>query len=62
MIAQLVHEAFFQIFALLKHPVASICHLTSTGYSFHFDPSLGQIQFHITLLFPDYLHIYSTAV
>lgn len=50
-IAQPVHEEILQIFALLEPPVTSFCHLTSTGYSFHFDPSLGQMQLHIILLF-----------
>jgi len=49
--AQPVHKAVLQRFALLD-PVTSFHHLTSTGYSFCFDPSLGQIQFDITLLFP----------
>lgn len=32
--------------------LSAVWRLTSGGYSFGFDPSLGQIQFHITLLFP----------
>lgn len=61
-IAQPVHEAVLQIFAFLEHPFISFCHLMSTGYSFHFDPSLGQVHFHVNFAFSsDYLPIHSTA-
>lgn len=56
-IALLVHEAVLQLFALLGYPVVL------QALVFILNPSLGQNQFHITLLFlSDYSHIHSSAV
>lgn len=61
-IAQPVHEAVLQIFAFLEHPFMSFCRLNSTGYSFYFDPSLGQMHFNVNFDFSsDYFHIHSSA-